>query len=66
MVNVHVYDEAGRELVVPVVWEAERAGTDCIKIHNNKMTASKVGIYRIRASYEELVSDWIEVTVEEE
>lgn len=61
--HVHVYDETGTEIVVPVIWEAD---SDChggIVVVNNRMQAKKTGTYHIRACYETLTSDWVEVNV---
>lgn len=61
--NVHVYDKAGKEIVVPVVWETEQGCGNGIMILHNRMSVSAAGTYRIRARYESLVSDWVEVIV---
>lgn len=61
--NVHVYDETGTEIIVPVIWETSETQGNGIKIANNQLTASATGTYQIRAKYENLVSDWITVQV---
>lgn len=63
--NVHVYDETDREIVVPVIWEADPDCGDKIMILCNNMAVIAVGTYRIRAKYEALYSDWIDVHVTE-
>ncbi len=63
--NVHVYDETGKEIIVPVIWEAEPGFGNNIMIMHNQMSVSAVGNYHIRARYEDLVSDWIDVVVTE-
>lgn len=61
--HVHVYDEMGREITVPVTWEAAPECREEIVIVNNRMTPNKTGVFHIRACYESLASDWIEVIV---
>ncbi|MBD5532597.1 MAG: aerolysin family beta-barrel pore-forming toxin [Lachnospiraceae bacterium] len=63
--NVHVYDEKNTEIVVPVVWEADPDRGNGITIYCNNMEVTAVGTYRIRAKYETLCSEWIEVHVTE-
>lgn len=63
--NVHVYDETGKEITVPLIWEVESGYGNGIMIVDNQMSASAVGTYRIRARYEELISDSIDVYVTE-
>lgn len=64
-VNVHVYDETGTEIFVPVLWETEPGSGNGIMILGNQMSVSAVGTYYIRARYEGLLSDSIEVHVTE-
>lgn len=63
--NVHVYDEIGREIMVPVIWRVAPGCGNNITIRDNLLTASAVGTYRIQAEYESLVSDYLEVHVTE-
>lgn len=64
-VNVHVYDETGCEIFVPLVWETEPGTGNGVKIVDNIMAANEIGTYRIRARYENLLSDSLEVYVTE-
>lgn len=59
--NVKVYDETGTEIVVPVIWEVEKGHGDQITIRHNMMHVTVAGAYRIRARYESLLSDWVDV-----
>ncbi|MDE5719070.1 MAG: hypothetical protein K2I53_15980 [Lachnospiraceae bacterium] len=61
--NVHVYDETEREITVPVIWKVAQDCGNNIKIQDNQLTALAEGAYRIRAEYESLVSDYLEVHV---
>lgn len=63
--NVHVYDEIGREITVPVIWRVAPGCGNNIVIRDNLLMASAVGTYRIQAEYESLVSDYLEVHVTE-
>ncbi len=63
--NVHVYDETGKEIIVPVIWEAESGFGNKIMIIHNQMSVSAVGTYHIRARYEDLLSEWTDVVVTE-
>lgn len=64
--NVHVYDENGTEIIVPVIWEVDGVSGNNITILHNQMLANAVGTYRIRARYEGLTSqDSVEVYVTE-
>lgn len=65
-INVQVYDDTQTQIVVPIIWEAEEGHEKNITIIHNKMSVHAVGNYRIRARYEDLISDeWIEVHVTE-
>lgn len=61
--NVHVYDETGREITVPVIWRVAPECGNSIAIQENRLTASAVGTYGIQAEYEGLVSDNLEVEI---
>lgn len=63
--NIHVYDETGKEIMVPVIWRVAPGCGNNISIMNNLLLASAVGTYRIQAEYESLVSDYLEVHVTE-
>lgn len=61
--NVHVYDEEDREIIVPVVWEADLSCGNGVTVLCNNMAVTAAGTYRIRAKYEALCSEWIDVHV---
>lgn len=60
-ITVIVTDENECEISVPVLWETKEKEIGDINISCNQMTIINHGTYHIRATYENLVSDWIEV-----
>lgn len=56
-----VFGPDGREVDCQVVWEAQERPDRGISIVNNQLTFTKEGTFHIRAIYENLVSDWVEV-----
>lgn len=59
--QVMVYDEQEREIPVPVLWEAQESAARGITVFNNQMMVSRPGVFHIRAVYENLCSNWVEV-----
>ncbi len=61
--TVIVKDKTGKQITVPVIWQADPDNEDGLTIIGNQMSVSIPGNYRIRAKYERLFSNWIEVIV---
>lgn len=59
-VNVHIFDEKDKCVNVPVQWESD---DDRLKITGNYLSADRPGKYKVRAKYEGLVSDEIDVII---
>lgn len=59
--TVMVYDEREREIPVPVIWEAQESYSRGIQVLHNQMSLTRPGVFHIRAVYENLESDWVEV-----
>ena len=61
-ITAYVYDETGREISVPVIWEAQELSSRGITVEHNKLTVTKKGDFHIRAAYEGIHSNWASVT----
>ena len=62
-VSVHVFDDAGIEINVPVTWEKQFMTG--LTISGNSLTFDAVGDYFIRANYRGKSSEWLNVRVNE-
>jgi hypothetical protein len=61
-VNVVLYDATGKEVVRPVVWEAQEASWRGITVLDNQLNLTNTGTFHVRARCGDKYSSWIEVT----
>lgn len=60
-VNVNALDETGKCVSIPVQWES---ADDQLTISDNYLSANKPGKYSVRAKYEGLASEYIDLIIE--